>query len=443
MPIRILALVAAFAVPSAAQPEQILTTPTRSVVQVMAQSQCDTSYLGSGVVVEPGIVLTSAHVVLGTNEVKVILEGKTYYPSAHILAPELDLCLLRVPALPSPPVPRAADDAIKIGASVQAIGFPGGLHHTVTSGVLTERWQFRGSQLLQSDAAIHSGSSGGGLFTENGRLIGITTFAVLTHEGLNFCVPASCIPELLRRPWLSGTRIAQCRPRELFLQEFLDGMTQDPSNRPAWEAFSRAWVASRPRDPDAWYSLGHTLSKRASEGTADHFPDASLRETARQAYTKALELNPGHARAWNNLGVVQDELGESEAAIASFKMAVRVRNDFALAWLNLGSACINTRRYEEAAQALRCGLAQAPDEARSWARLAFCEEKLGNRDSAIRHLRIALALWPMHADWWLDLAQFCRSAKRQGEFETALGSLRDRLPTFAREISIRVNASAP
>ncbi len=409
----------------------------------MAHSECSTTYQGSGVVVGPGIVLTSAHVVQGTEEVKVLLNGKAFYASAHILAPELDLCLLRVPALPCPPVPLAGEGALQVDAKVQAIGFPGGLGLTSTSGVLTERWRFRGSQLLQSNAPVRPGNSGGGLFTEDGHLLGITTFVLLTYEGLNLCVPASWIPELLRRPWQTGGRIALCRSRELVLLDFLEGINEDPANRTAWEAFSRAWTASRPRDPEAWYSLGYTLSRRAAEGDLAGSAPASIREAARQAYTKALELNPSFVRAWNNLGVLQDELGESEAGAASFRMAVRLKDDYGLAWLNLGSACINTRNYRDAAQAFRRGLALIPDEAPSWARLGFCEEKLGQLDAAIHHLRIALAHRPMRVDWWLDLAQICRRAKRLEEFEAALAFHRDRLPTFAQEIMLRVKASAP
>jgi Flp pilus assembly protein TadD len=218
-------------------------------------------------------------------------------------------------------------------------------------------------------------------------------------------------------------------------------MTGNPSNRPAWESFSRAWVASRPKDPDAWYSLGYTLSQRASEVTAAQITDPSIQEAARHAYTKALELNPGYARAWNNLGVTQDELGESEAAATSFRMAVQLKNDYGLAWLNLGTAYINTRKYREAAQALRSGLDQVPVDAPSWARLAFCDEKQGNLDAAIRHLRIALGLGPMRMEWWMDLAQVCRRAKRPGEFETTLDFLRARLPSFAQEVSRRAKAS--
>lgn len=208
-------------------------------------------------------------------------------------------------------------------------------------------------------------------------------------------------------------------------------MTEDPSNRPAWNAYSRAWVASRPKDPDAWYSLGHSLSIQAAEsGTA-----SSLLEGAQQAYQRAVDLDPRFARAWNNLGAIQDQLGETEAAIASLRMAVRLKEDYGLAWFNLGAALINRGSYSDAALSLLRGLDLAPDDATSWARLSLCRAKLGQTSIAIQNIRTALALYPMRKDWWMDLARICKKGGRPEAFEASLAFLRSRLPIFAEEIS--------
>lgn len=209
-------LLAGISLSCAAQQEQSLASPVQSVVQILAKSECSTSQQGSGVLVEQGIVLTSLHVVEGTENVKVVKDGKIYYSSAYILVPELDLCLLRVPTIPGQPAVRANAEAIRVGVKVTAIGFPGGSDLTETFGIITEQWHFRGSNLIQSNATVRQGNSGGGLFTENGHLIGIVTFGLLAYEGLNFCVPALCVPSLLRRPWQEGAKISLCRSRESF-----------------------------------------------------------------------------------------------------------------------------------------------------------------------------------------------------------------------------------
>ena len=440
MTLKTLILITALFLPIVAQPQPALFTPAQSVVQIVAHSECSSISVGSGVIVEPGVVITSAHVVQGTQGAKVLVNGKEYFPSAHILAPDLDLCLLRVPALPNPPISLAGKADIKKGLKVKAIGFPNGLGPIGTSGTISALWRFRGSQLIQSDVITHHGNSGGGLFTEDGRLVGVVTFGLLSYEGLSFSVPASWIPELLNRPWQAGASITLCRPREIAIQDFLEEINADPSNRASWEVFNQTWVANCPNDPEAWFGLGYTLSQRASQEATHQTADTSVHEAARCAYLTALRLKPGYARAWNNLGTLQDTLGENESAIKSFKMAVQLNEDYSLAWLNLGSAYINARKYEEAAQALRRGLERCPDEAPSWARLSFCETNLNQLDDALRHLKVALALDPMQTDWWVDLAKICKRSKRKEEFEISFQFLRDRLPTFAQEVSLRVRA---
>ena len=438
--LRILCLAALLCLPLAGQAEPLLSLPTASVVKVTARTECASSSQGSGVVVGPGIVITSAHGVQGATEVRIVKDGITYFASAHILAPELDLCLLRVPALSYPAVTFASEASIQTNLRVNTIGFPGGQGPVITKGSITGLWRFRSSSLIQSDATIRSGSSGGGLFTEDGRLAGITTFTVLSYEGLNFCLPVSWIPELLTRPWTPGTTVPSCKTRETLLQEFLDGMTENPNNRVAWESFSRAWVSSRPNDAEAWFSLGHTLFQQIVEAREHQNPDPAILDAAHQAYLKTVELNPSHSRAWNNLGVIQDALGDSTTAIASLRKAVLLQTDYPLAWLNLGSVCVNTHNYSEGARAFQRGLSSLPDEASSWARLALCEEKLGRWDEAIRHLRIALRIRPMHLEWWTDLAQICQRVNRAHEFAATHSYIQKRLPTFAEEISHHVKA---
>lgn len=416
-----------------------LPRPEESVVKILAPTGCIADAQGSGVVVAPGIVATSAHVVQGAHEVKVLAMGKAYSPSAYILAPEWDLCLLRVPALPLPPVPMDEAQSLPTGTAVVAIGFPKGTGPISTRGSVTGQWTFRGSHLIQADTIIQHGNSGGGLFDAQGRLVGLNTFAILSYENLNFSLPVAWIQKMLQRPWQAGTSIALCRPNEAILQDFLEGIDEEPSNRKAWEAFNQVWVVARPQDPIAWFSLGYTLSQRASRLDLETpSPDASIREAARKAYLKAIALNPGYARAWNNLGAVQDELGNTQEALAAFRMAVKLKEDYALAWLNLGSACINARRLEEGARALEKGLRSIPDEAWGWTRLAYCELQLGRTDQAIHHQRVALRLCPMRVEWWLDLADYAHRAKRPEGYLEALDFLQRRLPAFAAEIDQRV-----
>ena len=115
---------------------------------------------------------------------------------------ERDLCLLFVKELPVPPAAKVARvgsaKALSVGDEVYAVGAPAGLELSLSRGIVSQlRGVFgkRSAPLVQTDAAISPGSSGGGLFNEAGELVGITTFK---HQGenLNFAMPAEWVEEL-------------------------------------------------------------------------------------------------------------------------------------------------------------------------------------------------------------------------------------------------------
>ena len=116
-----------------------------------------------------------------------------------------DLCILFVDELSIPPaarpVPLGAARNISIGEEVYAIGAPHGLELSLSRGIIS---QLRGeagkraAPIIQTDAAISPGSSGGGLFDQDGKLIGVTTFKAsgFRTEGLSFAVPVEWVIEL-------------------------------------------------------------------------------------------------------------------------------------------------------------------------------------------------------------------------------------------------------
>jgi len=98
-----------------------------------------------------------------------------------------------------PAVVRAPLSSVAVGARVYAIGAPQGLDLTLSDGVVASLRSFEDTKLIQTNAAISPGSSGGGLFDASGRLIGITTFQSRNGQNLNFAVPADWIDLLPKR----------------------------------------------------------------------------------------------------------------------------------------------------------------------------------------------------------------------------------------------------
>jgi tetratricopeptide (TPR) repeat protein len=132
-------------------------------------------------------------------------------------------------------------------------------------------------------------------------------------------------------------------------------------------------------DGDDWYGLGCDLEP----------VDA---RQARDAYRRALELDPEHFDARVNLGRLLHEAGEYAAAEANYRLALRLRPDDATAAFNLGVALEDMRRPDEALRAYERAISSDPAYADAHYNLAHLYEALGRRHSALRHLQTYRAL---------------------------------------------------
>lgn len=156
---------------------------------------------GSGVVVAPQRVVTNCHVIQGANFVYVRKENVIYVARRveHADASR-DICQLEVPNLNAPVVELGAAKELKVGQKVFALGNPKGLEVTLSDGLVSAlRGPDGKEQVIQTTAPISAGSSGGGLFDEEGRMVGITTFLARGGQNLNFAVPAEWVREIPER----------------------------------------------------------------------------------------------------------------------------------------------------------------------------------------------------------------------------------------------------
>jgi S1-C subfamily serine protease len=161
-----------------------------------------TRNLGSGVIISSdGFILTNAHVIRGADRIKVTLSDNETYPARLVGAsPAQDLALIKVEARREFPAARLGEaEQVKVGSWAIAVGSPFGFSETVTVGVISAKGRVVRGQggehrdLLQTDAAINFGNSGGPLVDLNGDVIGINQ-AIYSPQGvgnigIGFAIP--------------------------------------------------------------------------------------------------------------------------------------------------------------------------------------------------------------------------------------------------------------
>ena len=182
--------------------------------------------LGSAVAVRPNVLVTNWHIIeagrqAGFSPLRVAQGEKTWPVELVVFDPSAggnirsDLCLLWIglkygsepKAQREPkarPVKIRPSSALKVGEPVYAIGAPVGLELTMSNGIISGLRIFNPflkgfhmPRIIQTTAAASRGSSGGGLFDANGRLVGIMTSSVKRGQNLNLALPGELILELL------------------------------------------------------------------------------------------------------------------------------------------------------------------------------------------------------------------------------------------------------
>src|SRR6267378_1678807 len=155
---------------------------------------------GSGVIVTPdGYALTNAHVVDGAQAVEVTL-GSGKEARAQVVGndPATDLAVIRIAESGLPAAELADADSLRVGQLVIAIGDPLGFHSTVTTGVVSALGRSLSAKdgrlienVIQTDAALNPGNSGGPLVDTHSKVVGINTAIIPTAQGICFAIPAA------------------------------------------------------------------------------------------------------------------------------------------------------------------------------------------------------------------------------------------------------------
>ncbi len=189
---------------------------------------------GSGFLISAdGLILTNSHVVHGTSKLTVTLhEGDKYAADTVGDDPDSDLALLRIKSSELPSVPFADASRVRVGQLAIAIGNPLGFQTSVTAGVVSALGRtLRANSgrlmddILQTDAALNPGNSGGPLVNSRGEVIGVNTAVILPAQGICFAIAAGTASHVAQQ------LLAHGRVRRSYL-----GLAAQNIDLPSWLA---------------------------------------------------------------------------------------------------------------------------------------------------------------------------------------------------------------
>lgn len=185
----------------------VYSTPTQSYSPFgvlggsQATQELQQTSLGSGVVLSAdGYILTNNHVVDGAEKLEVIAEGESYEAKLVGTDPSSDLAVIKVDGATLKPIEIGNSSELKVGEWVMAAGSPFGMEQSVSTGIVSAVNRSYAdaesgaiyTNMIQTDAAINSGNSGGALVDAEGKLIGINTLIMSTSgtsSGVGFAIP--------------------------------------------------------------------------------------------------------------------------------------------------------------------------------------------------------------------------------------------------------------
>jgi hypothetical protein len=281
---------------------------SHSVGRVEARLDDGRVGVGSAITVAQGILVTNCHVTSRAVAIKVVAGGMPWPVTEQVADVAHDVCFLRVPEWPQPPVLLRGASPLRVGQPVSAMGFTA-MAMTLRIGSITGLHAHEKAQIIETDTAFNSGASGGGLFDEEGALIGMLTFRMRGAGGHYFAIPMQWIRDRLPRE----TQWAEVAPLEKGSRPFWAGeIDQLPlfmraaslEEQRRWtelRTVAEFWTAQDPENPDAYLALG-TAMRRLSA------PEAAI-----ESFSRAVALAPKNALAWFNLGLAYRTSGNRGA----------------------------------------------------------------------------------------------------------------------------------
>lgn len=332
---------------------------------------------GSGVALGKGEFVTNCHVVRDAASIRIVQGKVTAEGKFALRDPNRDLCLVISDTLDAAPVRMRSVTSLGIGEAVFAVGNPLGLGVSVSDGLVSALPEQGGERGVVTTAPLSPGSSGGGLFDAEGKLVGITTAIITFGQSINLALPTDWIEELKTRG-LPPEPLPALPPEPRWFDEAQALSHNDQAE--ALEGFSRRWQQAQPTSAPAASFLGEALRRQNK-----------LRE-AEEALQQALRLDPSYPEAWLELVYVLDALGRPHEADKALEQA-RLARPWAPAPHSVRALrLLRAAKPDEALREIDDALRRQPGNASYWRLRGNIFSAMGKQTQANQDFRTALRL---------------------------------------------------
>lgn len=329
-------------------PQELFASLSGSIFVIEVMDEAGTVVAqGSGVAISENQVVTNFHVVRDGDDLRVKQGQGTWRAEVMQIDPAHDLCILSVPGLQGDAVSLRDSSTLAVGEPVYALGAPAGLELTFTDGIISGIRTEAQGRVIQTNAAISPGSSGGGLFDNQGQLVGITSFYLRGTQSLNFAVPAERIKSLQAQTkeatsdaWVSvgDERVNAAKNLQLATMEAVLRETHPPGEtleawaqrmlkktptelrewRGALRAYGWAWmgprrVPGRASSAQLWLKIGTVHAELGDRGRMEFFYNLELRD------------NPNDSSVFEDMAHGYIQVRAFDEALKAYREAVRLK----------------------------------------------------------------------------------------------------------------------
>ncbi len=299
----------AFAQPST----ELLDKVTKQVVKVQVKLNNGKDGMGSGVVIAENRIVTNCHVVANASTINVRVGEKSYV--ANAITPDWyhDICLVKVEGLSAPVATIGNSQHLQYQQTVFAIGYPNLSTNPATSfGHVKGLLSMDDSVVVRTSSTFERGQSGGGLFDEQGKLVGIITLKSPGKDVYYYNMPVEWVEALLEKPEQSIHTTAEpafwasaSEQWPYFMQVVHPYLTK---NWAKLLTIATEWTMQEPENQEAWFYLA------AAEYA---FHDLNNAESHMR---KVTAKNANHSQAIYYLALIAEENGKHKEALTNIAL---------------------------------------------------------------------------------------------------------------------------